>query len=92
MPDELSRRITVHSFADTTVGIAHGTSIAARIRPRPGNFELITMAMKMPRISSIVTETTVNISVLPIDPMKFVSRALKISFVPPSVSHVEISR
>ena len=47
-----------------------GTSIAARIRPRPGNFELITMAMKKPRISSSVTESSVNSSVLPTEFMK----------------------
>ena len=35
-----------------TVGIAHGTSITARIRPRPLKLELTTRAMASPRANS----------------------------------------
>ncbi len=40
--------IHFHIGAETTVGIAHGTSIAARITPRPLKFELTTSAMISP--------------------------------------------
>ena len=43
------------SSADTTVGIAHGTSTAARTRPRPRKARFIASASRQPSSSSSVT-------------------------------------
>jgi hypothetical protein len=58
-----SLSIQPHSFADTMVGIAHGTSTAARTSARPGNRALSTSAMATPSTVSSVTETVANSSV-----------------------------
>src|SRR6185436_17525274 len=58
-----SLSIQLHIFADTTVGIAHGISTAARTRPRPGNARVRTSAMIMPSTVSIDTVRKVNHSV-----------------------------
>ena len=42
------------------VGIAHGTRIAARTRPRPRNALLMMTAMATPMIVSATTQTTVK--------------------------------
>ena len=44
--------IDFHICAATTVGIAHGTSITARMTPRPLKFELTTRAMASPSANS----------------------------------------
>ena len=46
------------SFAVTAVGIAHGTSTAARTRPRPLYSPFMMSAITMPRMVSSSTVTT----------------------------------
>ena len=60
---KVSSSIHCHIFAATTVGIAHGTSITARIRPRPLKLELTTRAMISPRANSKTTVIPVNLTV-----------------------------
>ena len=55
-----SAKINCHSFAVTAVGIAQGTSTAARSRPRPANARFMTSAIHRPSIVSKVTVTTVK--------------------------------
>ncbi len=62
---KMSLYIHFHICAETTVGIAHGTSMAARIGPRPLKLELTTSAMTMPRTNSKPTVMTVNLTVVP---------------------------
>ena len=59
-----SLSIQAHIFAETTVGIAHGTSIAARISPRPGSRALTSSAIATPSTVSMATETNAKTSVL----------------------------
>ncbi len=47
--------IQLHILAETTVGMAHGISTAARTRPRPGNVRLRTSATAIPRMVSMTT-------------------------------------
>jgi hypothetical protein len=56
----VSSSIHCHIFAATTVGIAHGTSITARITPRPLKLELTTRAMIRPSRNSKETVIAVN--------------------------------
>src|SRR5438270_2365657 len=63
MTPYMSSYIQRHIWVEITVGIAHGTSIAVRIRPRPLNAELTTSATIMPRMNSKMTVTTVNLIV-----------------------------
>ena len=65
--------IDFHIWAATTVGIAHGTSITARMTPRPLNFELTTRAMASPSANSNATVITVNLSVVQTASRKIVS-------------------
>ena len=53
-----------HNLAVTAVGIAHGTSTAARTRPRPLYSPFMMMAMNIPRMVSNNTVTTVKNSVI----------------------------
>ena len=59
----VSSSIHFHIVAATTVGIAHGTSMIARITPRPLKLEFTTSAMISPSRNSIDTVMTVNLSV-----------------------------
>ena len=59
-----SLSIQAHILAETTVGIAQGTSTAARTQPRPGKSAFSTRAMAMPSTVSSVTEAAAKISVL----------------------------
>ncbi len=59
----MSSSIHSHIFAATTVGIAQGTSMIARITPRPLKLEFTTSAMISPRRNSSETVITVNLSV-----------------------------
>ena len=49
-----------HSFAVTAVGMAQGTRMAARTRPRPLNVRFMIMANHRPRPISMATEVTVK--------------------------------
>ncbi len=49
-----------HSFAVTAVGMAHGTRMAARTRPRPRKVRFMIMANHMPRVTSTSTLATVK--------------------------------
>ena len=73
MTPKTSLYIHFHICAETTVGIAQGTSIAARITPRPLKLELTTRAMIRPSTSSKATVTTVNFTVTTIESRKMVS-------------------
>ena len=68
-----SSYIHFHIWAATTVGIAHGTSITARITPRPLKPELTTSAMIIPSRSSMDTVIRVNFTVTTIASRKIVS-------------------
>ena len=59
-----SSSIHFHICAATTVGIAHGTSITARIMPRPLKAELTTSAMTSPSTNSNETVISVNFTVV----------------------------
>ena len=63
MTPVVSSSIHCHIFAATTVGIAHGTSITARIIPRPRNFEFTTNATINPSRNSKETVIAVNLIV-----------------------------
>ena len=52
-----------HSVADTTVGTAQGTRIAARSTPRPRNFLFSISARASATTMSKITVTTVKASV-----------------------------
>ena len=58
-----SSSIHFHICAATTVGIAHGTSITARMTPRPLKWELTVRAMISPSTNSIETVMSVNLTV-----------------------------
>src|ERR1041384_1053911 len=62
-PPKVSSSIHFHICAATTVGIAHGTSITARMRPRPLKLELTTRAMISPSTNSNATVMSVNLTV-----------------------------
>ena len=64
---KMSSYIHFHIWAETTVGMAQGTSMTARITPRPLKLELTTSAMMRPRTNSKKTVTTVNFTVTPIE-------------------------
>src|ERR671931_1722215 len=69
----VSSYIHFHICAATTVGIAHGTSITARMTPRPLKLELTTSAMIRPRTNSNETVITVNLTVTMIASLKIES-------------------
>ena len=48
MPALVSLSISSQRRAEITVGIAQGTSMTARMAPRPRNLELTTIAMNRP--------------------------------------------
>ena len=58
MTPNWSLNIQSQIFVATTTGMAQGTRIAARTRPRPGIASLINSAMERPRTVSIATEMT----------------------------------
>ena len=68
-----SSSIHFHICAATTVGIAHGTSMTARMTPRPLNFELTTSATIRPSTNSKATVMIVNLTVVQIESRKNVS-------------------
>ena len=56
-----SAKMNCQSFAVTAVGIAQGTSTAARSRPRPRKLRFITSAIHKPsRVSRLTVTTTKN--------------------------------
>ncbi len=63
----LNAKMKKKSLAVTAVGMAHGTRTAARSSPRPLNLRCMISANHMPSTTSMDTEMTVNITVLPID-------------------------
>ena len=65
--------IDFHIWAATTVGIAHGTSITARMTPRPLKLELTTRAMASPSANSKTTVISVNLIVVQTASRKIVS-------------------
>ena len=69
----MSSSIHFHICAATTVGIAHGTSMTARITPRPLKLELTTSAMVSPSTNSKLTVITVNLTVVQTESRKIVS-------------------
>ena len=69
-PSNMNRQ----SSAETTVGIAQGTSTAARTRPRPLNARLSASASQRPITSSRPTLVTAKKSVCPSAPMNRGSR------------------
>ena len=73
MTPKTSSYIHFHICAATTVGIAHGTSMTPRIRPRPLKFEFTTSAMIIPSTNSIDTVISVNSTVTQIECRKSVS-------------------
>ena len=73
MTPKMSSYIHFHIWAETTVGIAHGMSMTARITPRPLKLEFTTSAMIMPRTNSNTTVMTVNFTVVTIASRKIVS-------------------
>ena len=73
MTPNVSSSIHFHICAATTVGIAHGTSITARMRPRPLNLEFTTSAMTRPSANSNVTVISVNLIVIQIEWRNIVS-------------------
>ena len=68
-----SSSIHFHIWAATTVGIAHGMSIIARIAPRPRKPEFTARAMIIPSTSSIETVIAVNFTVVTMESRKIVS-------------------
>src|SRR5437763_1642803 len=68
-----SSSIHFHICAATTVGIAHGTSITARMTPRRLNLELTVSATTSPSTNSIETVMSVNLTVSQIALRKNVS-------------------
>ena len=56
----LALKIHFHKTADTTVGIAHGTRMLARIRLRPLNARFMISAIATPMMTSMITQTTVK--------------------------------
>ena len=60
----LGEKMNAHSLAVTAVGMAQGTSTAARNRARPQMLRPMTTAIQKPSAVSIDTVTTVNIAVL----------------------------
>src|SRR5207237_2509524 len=70
---KMSSSIHFHICAATTVGIAHGTSITARIAPRPLKLELTTSAMTSPSTNSNETVSSVNSIVFQTECQKTVS-------------------
>ena len=60
MATPLALKIHFHSTAETTVGIAHGTRMLARIRLRPLNARFMISAIATPMMTSMITQTTVK--------------------------------
>ena len=60
----LALKIQRQSSAETTVGIAQGTRMLARIRPLPRNALFMIRAIATPMMTSITTQTTVKKVVL----------------------------
>ena len=56
----LALKIHFHSTAETTVGMAHGTRMLARIRARPLNARFMISAIATPITTSIATQITVK--------------------------------
>src|SRR5207237_6087772 len=73
MTPKTSSYIHFHICAETTVGIAQGTSMTARMTPRPLKFELTTSAMTRPRTNSNETVISVNLTVSMIEFLKSLS-------------------
>jgi predicted component of type VI protein secretion system len=73
MTPNTSSSIHCHIFAATTVGIAQGTSITARMAPRPLKLELTTSAMISPSTNSKETVIRVNLIVSQTASRKIVS-------------------
>ena len=65
--------IDFHICAATTVGIAHGTSITARMTPRPLKLELTMRAIASPSANSNTTVISVNLIVVQTASRKIVS-------------------
>jgi hypothetical protein len=65
MTPNWSCSIQAHILAETTVGMAHGTSMAARSRPRPRKPAFRISAMPTPSTVSNSTVTPAKASVLP---------------------------
>jgi hypothetical protein len=61
----MSLYIHFHIWAEMTVGMAHGMSIAARTTPRPFHWAFTTSAIASPRTSSRVTVSAVKSTVTP---------------------------
>ena len=79
MPALVSLSISSQRRAEMTVGIAQGTSMTARMAPRPRKLELTTSAMNKPIRSSPATEMTVKMTVVMIASMKSSSKPLMAS-------------
>ncbi len=60
LPMPSKAKMNSHSWAVTAVGMAHGTSTAARTRLRPRKVRAMMMAIQKPRIVSSVTVTMVK--------------------------------
>ena len=60
----LASKIQAHSLAETTVGMAHGTRMLARMRPLPRKALFMISAIATPRMSSMTTQMTVKNVVL----------------------------
>ena len=60
----LASKIQPHSLAETTVGMAHGTRMLARMRPLPLKALFMINAIATPRTTSTTTQTTVKNVVL----------------------------
>ena len=73
MTPKMSSYIHFHIWAETTVGIAHGISMTARITPRPLKLEFTTRAMIRPRTNSKLTVMSVNFTVVTIESRKIES-------------------
>ena len=58
-----AEKIHRHSSADMAVGMAQGTRMLARTRPRPRKALFITSAMQTPMVVSMMTVTMVNVVV-----------------------------
>ena len=57
-------KMSFHMTAETMVGMAHGTRMDARTRPRPRKALAMMSAIATPRIVSRTTQTTVKSEVL----------------------------
>src|SRR3954454_22929942 len=74
----LASKIQAQSLAETTVGMAHGTRMLARMSPLPLNALFMIKAIATPMTISMTTQTTVKNVVLknafqnrdPVSPLK----------------------